>query len=144
MSIKTYSELITIDSFKERLKYLSMYGQVGRETFGYDRWLNQRFYQSQEWRQLRHKIILRDNGCDLAFPGYEITDRSIYIHHMNPISSQDIVECTSYLLNPEYLVCVSNDTHNTIHFGTGKDLDLKYWFLNERSENDTCPWKKEV
>ena len=115
MSIKTYSELIALPTFEERFKYLQLKGSVGKETFGFDRYLNQNFYRSAEWKRVRDKVIIRDNGCDLG-----IEDRLIYgnvlIHHMNPINDKDIYNLTDILLNPEYLICVSHNTHNAIHY----------------------------
>ena len=138
-NIKTYSELITFDSFEERFKYLSLNGIVGIDTFGFDRFMNQKFYRSTEWKRIRNEIILRDNGCDLG-----IEDRPIFgkvlIHHINPILPKDIIESTDFLMNPEYLVCVSHDTHNAIHYG-----DISYLKTKEvvnRIQNDTCPWRK--
>ena len=114
--IRTYSELITFPTLIERFDYLKLGGFVGKETFGWDRYLNQRFYQSREWRKVRDIVIIRDHGCDLGLDGYEIRGR-VYIHHMNPIEASDIVDVTDFLLNPEFLVCVSDMTHNAIHYG---------------------------
>lgn len=114
--IRTYSELITFPTLIERFDYLKLGGFVGKETFGWDRYLNQRFYQSREWRKVRDIVIIRDHGCDLGLDGYEIRGR-VYIHHMNPIEASDIVDVTDFLLNPEYLICVSDMTHNAIHYG---------------------------
>lgn len=135
--IKTYSELITIPTFKERFEYLKLNGKVGKDTFGFDRYLNQIFYSSSEWRRIRNQVILRDNGCDLGVEGYEISGK-IYIHHMNPILAKDIVDRSEFLLNPDYLICVTHNTHNAIHYG---DVDLLPLPLVERRPNDTCPWK---
>lgn len=135
--IKTYSELITIDNFKDRFKYLSLSGCVGEETFGYDRYFNQAFYRSIEWRHLRNRLIIRDNGCDLGMDGYEIHGK-IIIHHMNPLTIEDIRNGTDYLLNPEYLICTTLNTHNAIHYG---DENLLMSDPIERVKNDTCPWK---
>lgn len=137
--IRTYSELSRIDDFMGRFEYLSLKGSVAEETFGFDRYLNQKFYQSREWRQLRNKIIVRDNGCDLGIPGREIFEY-IVIHHMNPLQLDDIINSTDFLLNPEYLVCVSRITHNAIHYGD-KTL-IEPLELIERKPNDTCPWRK--
>lgn len=114
--IRTYSELIQLPTFLERFNYLKLEGVVGKDTFGWDRYLNQKFYRSQEWQSLRNWVIIRDNGCDLGIPGREIQSR-IYIHHMNPIGKKDLLEESEYLMNPEYLICVSYDTHNAIHYG---------------------------
>ena len=138
MMIRTYTELIQLPTFKERYDYLRLGAIVGQDTFGFDRYLNQRFYHSKEWQQIRRNVIIRDEGRDLAMPGYEIQN-GIYIHHMNPISTTDINEATEYLLNPEYLVCVTQQTHNAIHFG---DASLLPQLPIERRPNDTCPWRQ--
>ena len=138
MSIKTYSELITIPTFEERYKYLQLKGSVGKDTFGYDRYLNQLFYQTIEWKRLRRDLIIRDCGCDLGVEGYEIHGR-IIIHHMNPITKEDLLDHTDYLMNPEYLICTTHSTHNAIHYG---DERLLITTPIERSKNDTCPWKQ--
>lgn len=135
--IRTYTELIQIPTFKERYEYLRLRSTVGLDTFGFDRYLNQRFYHSAEWKRIRRDIIIRDEGRDLAMPGYELTD-NIIIHHMNPIEQKDIVDFTEFLSNPEYLVCTSKRTHDAIHFG---DETLLTSLPIERSLNDTCPWK---
>lgn len=134
--IRSYSELITYLSFKERYEYLKLDGVVGRETFGFDRYLNQRFYHSKEWASVRDRVILRDLGNDLGVDGFMIHGR-IYIHHMNPLTVRDIAECTGYLVDPEYLICVSRDTHNAIHYG---DVSLLTAEPVERKPYDTCPW----
>ena len=135
---RTYSELITLSTFEERFKYLKLDGIVGRDTFGFDRYFNQKFYNSKEWKQIRRDIIVRDNGCDLAHADYNIYGK-VFIHHMNPVTVSDISECTDYLTNPDYLICVSFDTHNAIHFGSA-DIFGKYKFA-ERYLNDTAPWR---
>lgn len=137
MSIRTYSELITIPTFEERYKYLQLKGSVGKDTFGYDRYLNQLFYQTIEWKRLRRDLIIRDCGCDLGVEGYEIHGR-IIIHHMNPITKEDLLDRTDYLMNPEYLICATHSTHNAIHYG---DESLLVTAPIVRSKNDTCPWK---
>ena len=137
MSIKTYSELILLPTFEERFKYLQLNGRVGDDTFGFDRYINQNFYKSAEWKRIRDQIIIRDNGCDLALEGYEIYGR-ILIHHMNPITVKDVELSTEYLMNPEYLICVTHNTHNAIHYGDEKLL-MKDPVV--RIKNDTCPWK---
>lgn len=137
--IRTYSEMSQYKTFKERLEYLKLNGKVGSDTFGFDRYLNQVFYKSYEWRKVRDQVIIRDNGCDLGIEGYDIYDR-IIIHHMNPIMLTDIENRNTDILNPEYLVCVCHDTHNAIHYGN--DNLLRPTEFAERSENDTCPWKK--
>lgn len=138
MSIRTYSELITLPTFEERFKYLQLNGQVGKDTFGFDRYINQNFYRSLEWKRVRDKVILRDNGCDLGVEGYEIHGR-ILIHHMNPITIRDIESMSEYLLNPEYLISTVHNTHNAIHYG---DESLLITAPIERTKNDTCPWKR--
>ena len=137
MSIRTYSELITLPTFKERYEYLKLNGRVGEETFGFDRYLNQAFYKSEEWRAVRDYVIVRDNGCDLGIEGHEIFGK-ILIHHMNPISKRDILDHSDLLLNPEYLICTIKNTHDAIHFG---DENLLIVAPIERRKNDTCPWK---
>lgn len=138
MSIKTYSELITLPTFEERYRYLRLGGRVGEETFGFDRYLNQAFYKSDEWRSIRDYVIIRDNGCDLGIEGREIHGR-ILIHHMNPISIDDIVKRTKYLLDPEYLISTVKNTHDAIHYG---DEGLLITVPRERTKNDTCPWRR--
>lgn len=137
MSIKTYSELITFPTFQERYQYLRLSGAVGNDTFGFDRYLNQVFYRSQRWRSIRDLVIIRDNGCDLGAEGYEIHSK-IIIHHMNPITLQDIERESDFLLNPEYLICTTHNTHNAIHYG---DEQLLITEPIVRARNDTCPWK---
>jgi hypothetical protein len=136
-TIKTYSELTKYSTFEERFKYLSLKGQVGEETYGFDRWINQRFYRSSEWKQVRARVIERDSGCDLGVKGREIPGR-IIVHHINPILVEDIRDASDYLLNPEYLICVSENTHQAIHYG---DETLLILMPKERRANDTCPWK---
>ena len=138
MIIRTYSELIQLPTFEERFKYLQLSGFVGKETFGFDRYLNQNFYRSAEWRRIRNKVIIRDNGCDLGIEDRQIGSK-IIIHHMNPINDSDILNLTSILLNPEYLICVSHNTHNAIHYGD-ENLLMKDPIV--RTKNDTCPWKR--
>ena len=136
--IKTYSELIKLPTFKERFEYLKLDGVVGEDTFGYDRYLNQIFYKTKEWLSIRRYIITRDNGCDLGTPGREITDNRIIIHHINPITKEDILNRSDKLLDPENLITTIKNTHDAIHYGSS---DLLYEELVERSKNDTCPWK---
>lgn len=135
-TIKTYTELIQLPTFEERFEYLKLRGVVGIDTFGYDRFLNQNFYKSSDWRSIRHKIILRDMGCDLACEGHEIYGRVI-IHHMNPITANDIEESSIYLMNPEYLICVSHETHQAIHYGDANLLRKTEFY--ERQPGDTKP-----
>lgn len=137
MGIKTYSELSLLPTFQERYQYLRLDGQVGEDTFGFDRYLNQTFYRSQKWKQIRDFVILRDNGCDLGVPGFEIYER-IIIHHMNPITVDDIRHGCESILDPEFLICVSHNTHNAIHYG---DESLLITEPIVRTRNDTCPWK---
>lgn len=135
--IRTYSELVSLPSFKERYEYLRLNGSVGLDTFGFDRYLNQEFYRSKEWKSIRDQVIIRDNGCDLGVDGYEIYGR-IVIHHMNPILQTDILDRTQLLLDPDYLICTTHATHNAIHYG---DEGLLPREPVERTRNDTCPWK---
>lgn len=135
--IRTYSELCKFETFEERFRYLALNGAVAVETFGSGRYLNQRFYNSSEWKRLRGQIILRDNGCDLGVPGYEINERLV-IHHMNPVLINDIIHQSEFLLNPEYLICTTYNTHNAIHYGDESLLPLS---PIKRTEYDTCPWK---
>ena len=136
-NIRTYSELIQLPTFKDRFDYLRLDGVVGKDTFGFDRYLNQQFYRSSEWKRIRNQVIVRDNGCDLGIDEYEIHGR-ILIHHMNPISIEDLQYMSDLLMNPEYLICVSHRTHNAIHYG---DESLIVTAPIERSQNDTCPWR---
>ena len=137
-TIKTYSELITLPTFEERYRYLRLRGTVGEDTFGFDRYMNQNFYRSVEWKRVRDQVIVRDNGCDLG-----IEDRLIHgkilIHHMNPITDRDIRYATDFLMNPEYLICVTHDTHNAIHYGND-DMLMTEPII--RKPYDTCPWKR--
>ena len=135
--IRTYTEMMSFDSFYDRFNYLNLSGQVGKDTIGYDRYLNQAFYKSAEWQRLRNEIILRDEGCDLAHPDYQIVGR-VYIHHLNPVTKKDVLDRSDLLLNPEYLVCVSYDTHQAIHYG---DENLLQPDLIIRRPDDTCPWR---
>lgn len=136
--IRTYKELIQLPTFEERFDYLAIGGMIGEDTFGFDRYLNQKFYRSKEWKRIRDHVIVRDMGCDLGVEGYELYGK-IIIHHMNPIAARDIVEVTDILLNPDYLISTSPNTHNAIHFGS-KDILPKA--PTERRPNDTCPWKQ--
>lgn len=137
MSIRTYSELITIPTFEERFEYLQLKGSVGKDTFGYDRYLNQVLYRSPEWKRLRNQIIIRDCGCDLACDGYDIYDK-VLIHHLNPIAVEDVLARSRKVFDPDNLVCVSHNTHNAIHYG---DVDLLVTGPIIRTKNDTCPWR---
>ena len=137
-NIKTYSELVKLKTFEERFEYLRLDGKVGEDTFGFDRYLNQLFYNSPEWKQIRNFVIARDLGCDLGINDHEIYDK-ILIHHMNPLTKEDILNKTEYLLNPEYLICVSFETHQAIHYGDSSYAKTKV--IIERRKNDTCPWR---
>lgn len=139
MKIRTYRELIQMPTLKERFRYLKLSGAVGKATFGYDRYLNQNFYRSQDWKRLRNEIIVRDDGCELGLEDHPIAGR-IFIHHMNPIDDEDIINSTEYLMNPDYLICVSHDMHNAIHYGNDDILRAKDFI--PRTPNDTCPWKE--
>ena len=134
--LRSYSELIELKTFEDRFEYLSLRGQVGCETFGFNRWINQRFYTSREWRSLRHEIILRDEGCDLGVEGYDIHTRLI-IHHMNPLVEDDITYGTQNALCPDFLITTTHDTHNAIHFGDASLLAKPYV---PRSPGDTKLW----
>jgi hypothetical protein len=138
MKIRNYSELIELPTFEERFEYLRLDGRVGEETFGFDRHLNQVFYKSKEWLQVRDQVIARDNGCDLGMEGHEIYSK-ILVHHMNPVSKEDILKRSEWILNPEYLICTIKNTHDAIHYG---DKSLLTTAPIERRPNDTCPWRK--
>lgn len=137
MNIKTYSELITLPTFEERYRYLKLGGIVGEETFGFDRYLNQVFYKSNEWLEVRDYVIIRDKGCDLGMEDREIQGK-IIVHHMNPITKEDILNRSKILLDPEYLICTVKNTHDAIHYG---DESLLIIAPIERTKNDTCPWR---
>ncbi len=137
--IRTYTELIQIPTFLERYRYLKLGGKVGEETFGWERYLNQKFYRSEEWRRFRRQIILRDHGCDLADLDHEFAEgERVIIHHMNPIDTKDIVYQTDYLMNPEYVISVRDRTHRAIHYGDDS-LIMEYEPIIRRP-GDTCPW----
>jgi hypothetical protein len=133
---RTYSELSALETFLDRFEYLSLGGEVGCETFGFNRWINQQFYTSREWRRLRHIVILRDNSCDLGIAGHDIHDKVI-VHHMNPLVEEDIMEGTPYALDPEFLICTTHDTHNAIHYGSADLLKKEY---QPRRPGDTKLW----
>lgn len=140
MIIRTYSELITLPTFEERFEYLKLSSAVGKETFGFDRIFNQKFYRSKEWRDVRDYVIVRDNGCDLGDPDRPIPEGvPIYIHHLNPITLADITDVTEILLDPEFLITTTHATHNAIHYG---DADLLIKAPVERTKFDTCPWRQ--
>ena len=135
---RTYSELITIPTFEERYEYLRLDGKVGRETFGYDRYLNQAFYNSGVWKRFRRDIIIRDLGCDLGIKEFEIQGK-IIVHHLNPICVEDVINGRyDVILNPDNVICTSGNTHEAIHYG---DRNLLITTPIERSKNDTCPWR---
>lgn len=137
--IRTYTELSKLKTFEERFEYLRLDGEVGKETFGFDRIFNQKFYRSVEWRRVRDQVIIRDCGCDLGVLGHEIYGQRILIHHMNPISLEDLERRSEILMNPEYLITTIHNTHQAIHYG---DADLLIKLPRERTKNDTCPWKR--
>lgn len=137
MIIRTYSELSKLKTFEERYQYLKLDGIVGKETFGFDRYLNQAFYRSKEWKRVRDKVIIRDNGCDLGCEDREIYDK-ILIHHMNPINKNDVLNRVERILDPEYLICTTKRTHDAIHYS---DENLLILVPIERKPNDVCPWK---
>lgn len=134
--MRTYSELISIPTFIDRYKYLRLGGRVGEDTFGWERYLNQNFYRSEEWKRIRREVIIRDNGCDLGVDGYEINSK-IYIHHINPIGAEDIANVTEFLCDPEYLICTSFNTHQAIHYG---DDSLLITEPIVRTKDDTKLW----
>lgn len=138
MGIRTYSELILIPTFEERFEYLQLNGIVGEDTFGHRRYLNQVFYKTREWRDIRHYVIARDNGCDLGVEGFDIHG-PVHVHHMNPITIEDIENRSEFLLDPEYLISTSDRTHKAISYGDKSLLPLP---PIERFRNDTCPWRK--
>lgn len=137
MSNRTYSEMIKLPTFEERYRYLALHGSVGADTFGFDRYLNQKFYNTQEWRSFRNSIVLRDDGCDLGMPDKLIHGR-IYIHHIVPITKDDVINRSPSLFDPNNVVCCSFETHNAIHYGYETSMPMK---SVERTANDTCPWK---
>lgn len=134
--IRTYYELRKLETFEERYRYLALHGRVGEATFGWDRWINQQFYTSVQWRQIRHRVIARDLGCDLGVGGYEIHDRLV-IHHMNPMSIEDISHGDSSILDPEFLITTTHQTHNAIHYGDERLLPRPFV---ERRPGDTKLW----
>ena len=138
-NIRTYSELSKFKTFRERYEYLKLDGTVGEKTFGFDRYVNQMFYKSEEWKRIRNYVITRDNGCDLGIQDRKIVDSVILVHHMNPITKEDIINKNEILLDPEYLITTIKPTHDAIHYG---DESLLAEDLVIRSKNDTCPWKR--
>lgn len=140
MPLRNYTELCLLDSYEARYEYLRLEGTVADRTFGSERYLNQSFYRSAQWKEIRNFVIVRDEGLDLAFPGQEIFSR-IYIHHMNPMRPEDLVHGNDDILNPEYLISVSHTTHNAIHYGTERHLPRQ---LVERSPGDHLPWRNNA
>ena len=138
-NIRTYSELSKFKTFRERYEYLKLDGTVGEKTFGFDRYVNQMFYKSEEWKRIRNYVITRDNGCDLGISDRKIVDSVILVHHMNPITKEDIINKNEILLDPEYLITTIKPAHDAIHYG---DESLLAEDLVIRSKNDTCPWKR--
>ena len=136
--MRNYTELMQLQTFEERFEYLRLDGEVGEETFGFDRYINQSFYRCGEWKRVRDQVIVRDNGCDLGIPDRQLYDH-IVIHHMNPVTREDLINKKDTLMDPEYLICVSIPTHNAIHYGDESQLVPSS--LIERKPNDTCPWK---
>jgi hypothetical protein len=136
MMIRSYSELRRYSTFEDRFDYLRLHGDVGRSTFGFDRYVNQKFYTSYEWKNARRNVIIRDNGCDLGIPGYEIHG-GLYIHHMNPMTVDDIIHGESWIFDLEYLISTTHKTHNAIHFG---DENLLPKVVTARSPSDTKLW----
>lgn len=136
---RSYSELITIDNFRDRVLYLMLHGSVAGETFGHERYLNQLLYKCPEWRSVRNKIIIRDNGCDLACDGYDIFKGAL-VHHINPITVENILKRDPIVFDPENLITTKLDTHNLIHYGS--ESDVINFTLTDRSPNDTCLWRR--
>lgn len=138
-TLRTYSELITLPTFEQRFRYLQLSGRVGADTFGFDRYLNQRLYQrNSKWKNARELVIIRDNGCDLGIEDRMIVDK-VLVHHMNPVTIDDILQEKEWIFDPEFLICTSHITHNAIHYG---DENLLIKAPKERKPNDTCPWKQ--
>lgn len=138
--VLSYKGLIALPTYEERLKYLQKGGTIGEITYGFNRWINQEFYMSKEWRRIRNQVIIRDNGCDLAVDGMFLDKRDIIIHHINEITEDDIINVSQKLMDMDNLVCTSKRTHNAIHYKTDK-VPNPYYF-KERTPNDTVPWKK--
>ena len=138
INYKNYSELLRFKTFEERFNYLKCEGSVGKETFGFSRWINQNLYNSNEYKRLRRDIIIRDNGCDLGIQDRQISSK-IFIHHMNPITKEDIMSGSKLVWDPEFLICVSFETHNAIHYSDSKILISDPII---RAPNDTCPWRR--
>ena len=139
MRHRTYTEMRTYETFEERYEYLRLAGEVGAETFGFDRWINQAFYRSREWKQIRQFVIARDNGCDLGVPGHDIL-REILVHHINPMTPEDLIAGKDWVIDPEFLITTNKKTHNAIHYG---DASLLPQPLVERRPGDTTPWLRQ-
>lgn len=135
---RSYEEMLTLQTFEQRFNYLNLHGKVGRDTFGFDRYLNQLLYHSKEWRDFRRQIILRDNGCDLGIEGHEIQSKAI-IHHINPITVDDVINHSEKVFDPSNVITTSHRTHNAIHYGDSNQIEKDFV---ERKPNDTCPWRK--
>ncbi|MCM1579430.1 MAG: hypothetical protein NC078_11590 [Ruminococcus sp.] len=139
MMIRRFSELAKLPAFEERFEYLKLDGKVGADTFGFDRIFNQMFYRSAEWKRVRNGVIVRDNGCDLGAAGHDIFGETVIVHHMNPLTLDDIKNSTEFLLDPEYLITTTLRTHNAIHYGGTLAADME---VTERRKGDMCPWWK--
>lgn len=138
MMSRTYSELVALPTFKDRYDYLKLDGTIGDQTFGSKRYLNQKFYHSAEWKKFKQAMIIRDNGCDLGVPDYQINGR-IYLHHLNPLTIEEILEHPEVAMDPNNVICTTFETHNAIHYG---ELDITNYEPVTRTKNDTCPWKE--
>lgn len=135
--IRTYRECMQLTTFQERYRYLQIGGRVGKETFGFDRYLNQMLYRTPEWKRFRREMIVRDNGCDLGCEGYEIYG-NVLVHHINPITVEDVINRNPCIFDPNNVICTSLNTHNAIHYG---DETLLITEPVVRKPNDTCPWR---
>lgn len=136
--IKSYSELVLLNTFADRFEYLKLCGGVGVETFGYDRYLNQTLYRSDEWKRFRRQIIMRDNGCDLGIEDRPIFDPKIIIHHINPLTKEQVLNRSPEIFNPDNVISCRHETHMAIHYGSLDNIDIQ---VVERTKNDTCPWR---
>ena len=137
--IRSYTELQKLSTFEERFEYLKLNGRIGDITFGWKRYLNQGFYQSDEWKKIRRRVIIRDGGCDLGVEGFDVLDKFIVIHHMNPLTTEDVEKHSPFLVSLDYLICCTDLTHKAIHYGN-KDLLIKNPIA--RTPNDTSPWRQ--
>ena len=139
---KSYDELLTLKTFEERFNYLKCPGKIGDDTFGYDRWINQKFYTSQQWRNFRNRIIVRDDGCDMALADFKIPDNEIIVvHHINPMTIDDVINRNPIIFDENNVVCVRDSTHKALHYGDLTSLGVMIGLDGERSQNDTIPWK---